>query len=145
MNQWIEDTDHVILTQKRQIDVLTKTIQVQASLIDDVKKQSAALEAKLPELWAALEKVQHSLEAVPELQEKVATLITDLAKAVTDGEDGRNELHVRVDELITELGEMKNGEFPLACGHLDHAQPIAAVSLACLVGSLSRAPPQVHS
>eukprot|EP01050_Picozoa_sp_SAG11_P010857 SAG11_NODE_1112_length_5821_cov_43.477281_4_plen_44_part_00 len=41
MHQWIDDTDHVIATQKSQIEVMSKALSVQAALIAETRRQSA--------------------------------------------------------------------------------------------------------
>jgi chromosome segregation ATPase len=109
MHQWIDDTDHVIATQKAQIETMAKALKSQAGQIRETRAQAAKLEEKLPQLYAALEKVKQSLSAIPELEAKIEKLISDLKTEVSNRELGDDGLSSRIDELMDDLEKVKGG------------------------------------
>ena len=88
---------------------MAKALKSQAGQIRETRAQAAKLEEKLPQLYAALEKVKQSLSAIPELEAKIEKLISDLKTEVSNRELGDDGLSSRIDELMDDLEKVKGG------------------------------------
>ena len=71
VNQWMEDTDHVLQTQARQNSALALLVTTQTILLKDQKLKAEALEAKMEPLFEAMKAVQEAVEQLPAMQEKL--------------------------------------------------------------------------